>query len=137
MDYIKPGNILDHFNFVNCISKYWIKLNKPLLCRNMYCKLNYDVILLKTKKYKVPRIEPWETRGFTAAHPDNFLFRTTVWYLFERKFSMIFSKFPDIIFFFLVLILNLDARLCQTLLICQGKYLLLPTHHQRTCKSHE
>ena len=37
--------------------------------------------------------------------------------------------------FSLVLISHVDARLCQTLLICQGKHLLLPTHHQRIYRS--
>ena len=41
-----PCKFLDHFNFVNFINKYWIKLKKTLVCRNMYCKLKYVVIYL-------------------------------------------------------------------------------------------
>ena len=78
-------------------------------------------LMIKTKNNKEPRIEPWRTPEFTAAHPEACPFKT-LWYLFWRKTSMIFNKFPGIAFCF---ISHLDARLYQTL------YQTLLTHHQR------
>ena len=83
--------------------------------------------------YQIFYHEPWGTPSFTAAHKEHFPFKTTLWSLFEKKSSMIFSKFADIPFCFRF---NITARFCQTLLICHGKHLLLPTHHQRIYRSH-
>ena len=58
--------------------------------------------------------------AFTAPRPEPCQFRTILWYLLERKSSMIYSKFL-IYSFVLILMSHLDVRLCHTLFICQGK----------------
>ena len=68
-----------------------------------------DKSLIYTINNKGPRIEPWGTPAFTAAHPEAFV---------------------------LILISHHDARLCQALLICQLKHPLLPVpHHQSAYRS--
>ena len=92
---------------------------------------SFDKSLMCIKNNNGPKIEPYVTPSLTAAHLKTCPFKTTLWYLFVKKSSMIFNKFPDI-----SLSLNISDKpsghLCQKFLICWEKHLLLPNHHQMT-----
>ena len=48
--------------------------------------------LINIKKNKGPKIGPWETPAETSAQDEDWPFRTTIWYLLLKKFSISFNR---------------------------------------------
>ena len=94
-----------------------------------------DKSLIKVKNNKGPKIEPCGAPALHVAVLETCPFKTTLWYPFAEKSSMIFSKIPDIPLSFNFSNKPSD-KFCQKLLIYWEKHLLLPNHHQMTYKFH-
>ena len=67
--------------------------------------------LIYIKKNKGPKTDPWGTPAETSAQDEDWPFKTTLWYLFFKKFSINFNGVSDIPND-LILYIN---PLCQTL----------------------
>ena len=52
--------------------------------------------LIYIKKNKGPRTDPWGTPAETSAQDEDWPFKTTLWYLLLKKFSMSFNGVSDI-----------------------------------------
>ena len=92
-----------------------------------------DKSLVEIKNKGGPRILPRRIPAFTEAHLEICAFKTTLWYEFDRKPCLIFSKFCYMSFCFS---LN-STPWCQNLskaFLYQEKHLLLPNHHQMIYK---
>ena len=84
-------------SLVDCVTSWTTEKRNVSLAKILVVDDNSQLrSLIYTKKNKGPKIDPWGTPAETSTQDEDRPFRTTLWYLLLKKFSISFNRVSDI-----------------------------------------